>query len=238
MNDSAPGWHPDPTLRFELRYHNGRAWTADVSTGGRRYVDPEGTRPSTPPTEATNRPATAALTLGIVAVAIGWMPFVVVLGVIAAVLALVLGAAGRKRARQSGVGGGFALTGLITGLVGLVVCVGGVFLTAAVLDAVDRFQHPADHSASITSCVRDGDEVTARGTLTNRAFRESSFVVRVFYVRPGTDNPRRVALVDVGRVDGGATVGFETTRAVGPDDVDCIVGAVRGPLPYGVDPGS
>ena len=34
------GWYPDPTGRFEYRYHNDRHWTADVSTNGQRYVDP------------------------------------------------------------------------------------------------------------------------------------------------------------------------------------------------------
>ena len=46
-----PGWYPDPSGRFEFRFHNGSLWTADVSTNGQRYVDPLGA--------ATQRPVTA-----------------------------------------------------------------------------------------------------------------------------------------------------------------------------------
>ena len=41
-----PGWYPDPSGRFEFRFHNGSLWTADVSTNGQRYVDPLGAAPS------------------------------------------------------------------------------------------------------------------------------------------------------------------------------------------------
>ena len=44
------GWYPDPTGRFEYRFHNDQGWTADVSTGGRRSVDPLNTS-STPPAQ-------------------------------------------------------------------------------------------------------------------------------------------------------------------------------------------
>ncbi len=232
--------------RFELRYHNGEAWTADVSSDGRRYVDPQGIRPSVDapsdvsgrqPADARNPSATAAMTLGIIAVGIGWLPVVAVLGAIAAVLAIVLGVIGRRRSRRTGVGRGAALTGLITGGAGIAMSVVGVIFTISIFAAVDRFSDPADNDTSILSCTRDEDDVTARGELTNLDDRAAGFTVRVFFVRPGTDNPRRAALVDVGRVEPGATVPFEITRAVGPDPVDCIVGAVRGPLPYGIDPG-
>jgi hypothetical protein len=39
---TAAGWFPDPTGRFEFRYHNGERWTNDVSVDGERYVDPVG----------------------------------------------------------------------------------------------------------------------------------------------------------------------------------------------------
>ena len=34
------GWYPDPTGRFEYRYHNDQVWTADVASAGQRFVDP------------------------------------------------------------------------------------------------------------------------------------------------------------------------------------------------------
>lgn len=247
---SAAGWYPDPTRRFELRYHNGHAWTADVATDGDRFVDPLGTRPgpvpaSTPPASPAATPgggrngaATASMVLGIIAVALGWLPFVVVVGAIAAVLALVLGFTGRRRARASGVGGAFALTGLITGAVGAVVCVAGVLFTAAILQAFDRFENPEPHSATITSCTRSGDEVTALGELTNLGDDAADFSVRVHFVRAGTDNPQRQALVELDEVAPGTARSFEVTRAVSLAAVDCIVGSVRGALPYGIDPGT
>lgn len=34
------GWHPDPTKRHELRYHDGGRWTEHVSDRGVSAVDP------------------------------------------------------------------------------------------------------------------------------------------------------------------------------------------------------
>ena len=242
------GWHPDPTTRFELRYHNGRAWTADVSTDGERFVDPAGARPApvsatsaethaTPTPSGRNPIATAAMVLGIIGIGIGWMPFIVVLGVIAATLAIVFGFRGRGRAASAGVGGGFALTGIITGFVGLLVCAGGVVFSVSLLRAVDSFENPAPNETMISSCERSGNELTATGTVINTSDATASYTVRVYFVRPGTDNPRRQATVALDPLAPGESGTFEATRNVGDLDLDCIVGAVRGPLPYGVDPG-
>jgi hypothetical protein len=35
-----PGWQPDPTGRFQVRYWDGSAWTEHVSTNGVQQVDP------------------------------------------------------------------------------------------------------------------------------------------------------------------------------------------------------
>lgn len=37
---SEPGWHPDPTRRFEYRYWDGAAWSDRVSRGGQVFTDP------------------------------------------------------------------------------------------------------------------------------------------------------------------------------------------------------
>ena len=242
------GWHPDPTSRFELRYHNGRSWTADVSTDGERFVDPAGSRPVAAPTPTVapgptgpsgrNPVATASMVLGIVAIGIGWMPFIVLLGIVAASLAIGFGIRGRRRSVSTGVGAGFALTGIITGVVGLVVCVAGVVFSASLLRAIDTFENPAANETVIVACERSGNELTATGTVTNTDDATSSFTVRVFFVRPGTDNLRRQATVALDPLPPGETATFEVTRNVGDLDLDCIVGAVRGPLPYGVDPGT
>ncbi len=36
----APGWYPDPSRRYEHRWHDGRAWTSTVATQGQQYHDP------------------------------------------------------------------------------------------------------------------------------------------------------------------------------------------------------
>jgi len=37
---TAPGWHPDPAGRWQLRWWDGAAWTDQVATGGRVGTDP------------------------------------------------------------------------------------------------------------------------------------------------------------------------------------------------------
>ncbi len=37
---AAPGWHPDPSGRFEHRWHDGQNWTSNVATRGQQYDDP------------------------------------------------------------------------------------------------------------------------------------------------------------------------------------------------------
>jgi hypothetical protein len=37
-----PGWRPDPTGRFEVRWWNGKVWTIQVMNGGYRVTDPFG----------------------------------------------------------------------------------------------------------------------------------------------------------------------------------------------------
>jgi Protein of unknown function (DUF2510) len=57
---STPGWYPDPSRRFELRYFNGQRWTGDVSTHGQRMIDPAGTVGQAVPAASAAAPATSA----------------------------------------------------------------------------------------------------------------------------------------------------------------------------------
>jgi hypothetical protein len=166
------------------------------------------------------------------------MPVVVVLGLLAALLSIVFGIKGGRRAKEVGVGGGFAMTGIVTGTVGLLACVGGAMFTVSILRAVDEFENPATNQTVITSCARSADQIIARGSLTNTSASTSTFLVRVFFVRPGTDNAQRQANVVINDVAPGQIETFEARSNVGALDLECIVGAVRGPLPYGLDPGT
>lgn len=40
MGNVAPGWHPDPAGRWQLRWWDGAAWTDCVATAGRQATDP------------------------------------------------------------------------------------------------------------------------------------------------------------------------------------------------------
>lgn len=37
---AAAGWYPDPSGRFEHRWHDGQNWTSNVATQGQQYDDP------------------------------------------------------------------------------------------------------------------------------------------------------------------------------------------------------
>jgi hypothetical protein len=242
VNEVAAGWYPDPSGRFEARFHNGSAWTADVSTDGQRFVDPLGTAPPSstsqsgqPAERARNKPATAAMVLGIVALAVGWMPFIVVLGAIAAVLALIFGTVGLRQSGATGAGRAYALTGLITGAVGLALCAIGVALSILVFDAIDSYENPSANTASVTSCELVGTTATLTGEISNLADREADFSVQVAFVRPGTNNAQHTTRVPVNDIAPGETVVFTVDREVSLADIDCIIRGVDGPLPFGLE---
>lgn len=232
------GWHADPLGRFELRYHNGTTWTADVSTSGDRFVDPLGTTagPSPPEGTAPSGRATAAMVLGIVAIGIGWFPYVAVAGAVCGVLAIALGIAARRRAGTPGSPtAGRARVGIVTGAVGLGVAALGLVFTVVVTRALDRYTNPEPNEAVITSCTTEEGRVTAAGELTNLGSAGAGFTVRVAILRPGTDNVHRTASVELDDVGPGATERFDLTAEVALDDVECEVLEVDGPLPFGLD---
>lgn len=236
-----PGWYPDPSGRFEFRFHNGSLWTADVSTNGQRYVDPLGATPVAatavrpPSTGQRNGLALASMILGIVAVSIAWMPFVVVVGALCALLAVVFGVIALARAGRTGSGRGFAVAGLVTGVLGAVLCVVGVVFSFAVVRAIDRYDNPAANEVAISSCELDGTAAHVVGEIRNLDDDEADFTVQIAFARPGTDNAHRTARAFIDDVAPGETAGFELTRQVGLDAVACIVTDVSGPLPFGLE---
>ncbi len=243
-----PGWYPDPMERFEFRFHNGTVWTGDVATNGLRYVDPLGTDAADVDPGPDGGPAArrggsglalASMILGIVAVTVAWLPFLVAVGAVCAVLAIVFGGISLTRSRHASGRNdrarGFAIAGLTTGSLAAILCVVGVVLSIAVLRAVDRFENPADHEVAVTGCELEGTVATMTGTIANRSDHVASFDVQVSFTRPGTDNVHRQGRVAVDDVDPGAVVEFEVFRKVLLDDVDCHVTDVTGPLPFGIE---
>ena len=62
MAGTAPGWHPDPSGRWQVRWWDGAVWTDRVATGGRVGTDP-----------SPGGEATAALVNRVVATALGYV---------------------------------------------------------------------------------------------------------------------------------------------------------------------
>jgi hypothetical protein len=81
---------------------------------------------SQPP--ATNGLAVAAMIFGILSLLVSWVPFVGLLGVVGGALALVLGLLGRGRAKKVANGAGLAVTGIITGLLAVLVGIASTVL--------------------------------------------------------------------------------------------------------------
>jgi hypothetical protein len=221
-----------------LRYHNGATWTADVSSDGARFIDPLGASPTTSEDHEHGNGhgrATASMVLGVIAIAVGWLPYVAVVGAICAVLAIVLGITARRRSSRSGVDANRARVGLTTGVIGVAVAAVGIAFTFVVAGALDRYTNPNAHKATITSCEADGEVATATGELRNLGTTEADFTVRVAFVRGGTDNSHRTGTVEVSDVEAGATGAFEVTVNVALEGVECRVADVDGPLPFGLD---
>ena len=187
-----PGWYPDPTRRYEVRYFNGVTWTADVATGGQRMVDSMNAAPfpkSAPgwtdawapgpkPLPATM--ATIALVLALVGIGIGWIPFLFAVGAVAAVAGAVFGFLALKRIK-AGTERGRHLALWAIGL--LPVAAGVVFLgawmtTKAVKEFDDYNNAPANHLV-VGPCQADGDQITFSGSLQNLSKKSSDFTVNV-----------------------------------------------------------
>lgn len=240
----APGWYPDPTGRFEYRYHDGARWTGDVATGGRRAVDPLGGSPTAPPVGPSgsahggrptgNGMAIAALTCGLVGLALAWVPVLFVLGAVLAVLAITFGAIALGRARARGHGRGFAIAGLVTGLAGVALSVVGVWFTVAVFRAVERFESPEAHALGAVVCEVAEGRVDGSGTIENLGDRPAGYTITVEIRRAGSGIPLTSIDVEVRDLEPGAEETFRFSRRTDAATVDCAVSRVRGPLPFGV----
>lgn len=232
------GWYPDPTGRFEYRYHNDAHWTADVSTNGRRYVDPlpspvaptSGRPPAPARADDGNGFAIASLVCGIVAIVIAWAPFVGIAGFAAAIVGLALSIPALRRSGPTGRRRGAAIAGLVTSAVGIALGVLGIVFTVYLVGAIERFDDPGPYEASITSCEEQGTDVVATGEITNQSDRQRDYSVLVRLGPGGRD------WVTVEDVAAGATGAFTARDSGSFSDGACRVEEVRGPVPFGLDP--
>lgn len=248
MTVSAPtaqaGWYPDPMGRYEYRYHNGLVWTADVSVGGTRFVDPAGS-PSTPPVPGSQqamfgmgqRPkrgmAVAAFVIGLLSLLFGWVPLVAVLAAVGIVIALVFGIIGLRRSKeQNGYGRGLAIAGIVLSVLAIPVCVLGFWLTASVVREVTAFVDPGPYDLPRPTCVQDSGTMRVEGTITNASSRTRTYTVVVELYSGGSVSDSEY--IPVENVAPGETRDWATTGVYFADD--CAVRQVLGPTPFDLPP--
>ena len=243
------GWYADPTRRFEFRYFNGSAWTADVSMHGQRQIDnggPTGSRPQWGPAAPTSQPpgrgfAVASFVLALGALLIGWIPFIFVLAIGAAITALVFAVIGIRRARATdGRGMGFAVTGAVLAPIALGVCVVGFLLTRLVLDEVDKFVDPGEYELVENQPCEVVDGVASfTGSITNLDAKSTAYTLTVTYLDVSPEGSRRRIpsdSVNVAEVAPGQSAIWQSVRLVGDaESVECNVVNVYGPTPFGLD---
>ena len=213
-----PGWYPDPAGVHELRYHNGQIWTGDVSTDGERRVAPLPTAPT------HERTGTLALVLGVIAMCIGLIPFVCVAGMGAALAAIVIGVRRRRIPSASGA----ANAGIVTGTVGLLFAVAGIWLSIVVVRAVDDYDDPGPHDSVIEECAEVDGVTRATGSITNQDDRTRSYTVVVAF------DADRTADTEVDDVAAGETVEFVVNENYRFSELDCSIDSVKGPRPFGI----
>lgn len=239
---AAAGWFPDPTGRFEFRYHNGVQWTADVSVGGRRFVDQSGA-PTwnagwTPPGTGAQLPgkgmAVTSFIVGLVSLVIAWLPFIFVLAAIGAVLGVVFGVLGlRNAARHEGYGRGYAVAGIVLSVAAALMCVVGFLFTRAVMREVSDFLDPGEYSVELTRCETEGSLVSAEGNITNLGDDAQAYTITIDYLVNGVREESDT--VTVSQVRPGETMTFEATAFVNTAAaVTCEVNDVLGPTPFDV----
>ena len=233
------GWYPDPTGRFEYRYHNDHHWTADVAANGQRFLDPlpppgpPGAVPPSPPRAGEgggNGIAVAAMVCGIVAITIAWIPFLGILGLIAAIVALAMGIPAVVRSRVSGQRRGMAIAGVVTGSIGVLLGVLGIVFSVVLVRAVQRFDDPGPLAFELRSCVEEDGDFVATGEVENRSGSTRDYTVLV-RLGPGVRDRVEVDNVPPGRA--AEFVARERASGGGPD---CRVESVDGPIPFGLDP--
>ena len=244
-------WYPDPTGRFEFRYHNGVSWTGDVSVDGNRFLDPlrapSAGAPSPVPAfgsvpfqESTGTgKAKAAFILGLCSFLVGWVPFLCVFAAVAAVIALVFGIGVLRRHRREHrsetdrPGRGYAVAGLVIAPIGLLVSGVGVWLSVLTLREVQSFTEVGRYSTKDLACNVDTRLATYRGSITNESATTHSYEITVEFLRPGTSVRRYIASTSVDNVGPGATAQVIVNEVVSDAELDCHLLSVTGPLPFG-----
>jgi len=238
-----PGWHPDPTARFEFRYYNGQRWTSDVSVDGQRFVDhvessqaPGGGHPGwTQSPQADRGPsrayAVASFWVGFGSFLCGWIPFIFALAIVGAIVAFIFGVmALRRERRHPARGRGYAIAGIVLAVAALGSSAVGLLLTRTVMREVNAFLEAGPNSVSIDSCVTSGGVTILDGSITNEGTRAHAYTVSVSY--RSDDVVLDSDEITVPPVAPGETAMFRATGFSDATEVECRIDAVRGPQPF------
>lgn len=132
--DASSGWHqPEASETETTAEQPAQSWQQPASPAGGGGPPPTwGEQPQSwsqpaataPASSGTNGVAIAAMVIGIVSLLFCWIPFLGLLGGLGGIVALILGFIGRSKAKSAGTGGqGAALTGIITGILALLVSI-------------------------------------------------------------------------------------------------------------------
>ena len=232
----APSWQPDPAGRFEFRWFNGQGFTADVATGGIRSIDPMAVPPpGARPPSLSRTMAITSLVAGIIGLSLSWMPFLVVLGVLSAFVAVATGLVAMRRIGQGRADGPrAALAGAATGVIALFASSIGLDNTRSVANDIERYTNTGAFTIDIADCRLDGTTAVATGTIANdNPSLMRSYIVRVSFSE-GRDE-LAVVRAELDDVAAGDTASFTVTSFVGaidPSRLDCAVESVTGPLPF------
>jgi hypothetical protein len=107
------------------------------------------------PTGRNDGVAVAALIIGILSLLVAWIPFIGLIGALGGIVALILGFVARGRIKRTGASGnGMALTGIITGIVALLL--GALITIGLVVLGGDLF---GESFRSYAECIEEtGDE--------------------------------------------------------------------------------
>lgn len=211
-----------------------------MASSGARSIDPFGAAASVPgqsptPPQPPRVLAITSLVLGVTGVGLAWLPFLVIIGVGAALAALGLGVLAMHRI-STGAGSGprAAMAGVVTGVLALVLSTVGVANTRDALREIERYTEPGEFTIAIDECRLDGTTAVATGTITNdSAVQTRRYIIRVSLLESSTE----VALVrtDIEPLRAGSTAPFTASAFVGaiePDRLRCRIDKVTGPLPF------
>ena len=99
---------------------------------------PGGYAPPPAPPAQTNGMAIAALVCGVLGIVGSFIPVVMYFTAVLAVLGIIFGVMGMKKAKQIGSGNGLAITGLVLGIVGTIFAIVGIICYASVACALKK----------------------------------------------------------------------------------------------------